>query len=165
MRWERTCRVCKQTLPLFPQYFPVHRYEHGLPQYRNECRTCFNKTQKQYTDDCYHKNLPSIFHRFMVGVKARVIKKNMEIDITEEYLMELWEKQNGLCYYSGLPMSTVRNDMNIVSVDRVDSSRGYTKDNVVLASRWANVMKNSHSAEDFIKLCRTLVNYADAKGL
>ena len=51
-------------------------------------------------------------------------------EITIEYLIELWEKQRGRCYYLNIPMNTHGEWQ--VSVERLDETRGYTKDNVVL---------------------------------
>ena len=53
-------------------------------------------------------------------------------EITIEYLIELWEKQRGRCYYLNVPMNT-RGEWQ-VSVERIDESKGYTKDNIVLAT-------------------------------
>ncbi len=51
-------------------------------------------------------------------------------EITIEYLIELWEKQRGRCYYLNIPMNTHGEWQ--VSVERLDETRGYTKNNVVL---------------------------------
>ncbi len=42
-------------------------------------------------------------------------------------------------------------------VDRVDSSRGYVKDNVVSCCKHCNLAKRDRTAEDFIKHCRKVV--------
>lgn len=79
--------------------------------------------------------------------KFRILKKNsskstkernlkgrdlQESEISVEYLIDLWEKQRGRCYYLNIPMST-QGDWK-VSLERIDNSKGYTKDNVVLAT-------------------------------
>lgn len=55
-----------------------------------------------------------------------------ESEITIEYLIELWEKQRGRCYYLNVPMNTCGEWQ--VSVERIDESKGYTKDNIVLTT-------------------------------
>ena len=55
-----------------------------------------------------------------------------ESEISVKYLIDLWEKQRGRCYYLNIPMS-YEGDWQ-VSVERIDNSKGYTKDNVVLAT-------------------------------
>lgn len=62
-------------------------------------------------------------------------------------------------------MTIDRNDNNALSIDRIDSSKGYTRDNVVLVCSSINVMKNSHSIDEFINLCRSVVEHADTTNL
>ena len=57
-------------------------------------------------------------------------KNHQQSEITTEYLIELWEKQHGRCYYLDIPLNT-EGDWK-VSIERLDESKGYTKGNVVL---------------------------------
>ena len=59
-------------------------------------------------------------------------KNHQQSEITIEYLIELWEKQRGRCYYLDIPLNTCGDWQ--VSVERLDESEGYTKDNVVLVA-------------------------------
>jgi hypothetical protein len=59
-------------------------------------------------------------------------KNHQQSEITTEYLIELWEKQRGRCYYLDIPLNTCGDWQ--VSVERLDESEGYTKDNVVLVA-------------------------------
>lgn len=52
-------------------------------------------------------------------------------DITYKDVMDLWNSQNGRCYYSGIPLNYDKNEWRI-SIDRIDTSKGYTRDNIVL---------------------------------
>jgi hypothetical protein len=60
-------------------------------------------------------------------------KNHQQSEITIEYLIELWEKQRGRCYYLDIPLNT-EGDWK-VSVERLDERKGYTKDNVVLVAQ------------------------------
>ena len=40
---------------------------------------------------------------------------------------------------------------NTISIERIDSNKGYTKDNVVLVAGIVNSMKNDLSQDEFIK--------------
>jgi hypothetical protein len=58
----------------------------------------------------------------------------LEFDIDFEFLVDLYNQQNGLCAYSNLPLqfgSYKENNWKI-SLERIDVRRGYTKDNVCL---------------------------------
>ena len=76
--------------------------------------------------------------RLKWNCSGSTIKRNFkgrdlqESEISVEYLIDLWEKQRGRCYYLNIPMST-EGDWQ-VSLERIDNSKGYTKDNVALAT-------------------------------
>jgi hypothetical protein len=76
--------------------------------------------------------------------------------VDEVQLRDLWDRQRGLCALSGQPMSTRTNDPNVGSVDRKDSRRGYTADNVQWVCAWVNYMKSSMPEGLFFQRCMTL---------
>lgn len=76
--------------------------------------------------------------------------KDLEITVTESDLANLYDRQQGYCALSGYRMThsavtgaegTFRNPYNI-SIDRIDSSRGYTLENVHLVCKAVNQMKS-----------------------
>jgi hypothetical protein len=76
-----------------------------------------------------------------------------EIDIVLDDLKEQWEIQNGLCYWLDIKMSlpdlAISRSPFAPSVDRLDSSRGYHKDNIVLCTRFANLGRGAYDRYDF----------------
>lgn len=83
------------------------------------------------------------------------------IDIDLEYLFYLWTAQNGKCALTGMQMTYKfyegRVDSNL-SIDRIDSTKGYSKDNVQLVCMAANQMKNDLSMEELTSLCSMILN-------
>jgi hypothetical protein len=69
------------------------------------------------------------------------------------YLLEIYQRQGGLCPYSGIPMTWAtgrgRVDTNI-SIDRLDVSRGYEEGNVVLCCYFINVSKREKSIDEWL---------------
>lgn len=165
MQKTRICKQCGVEHSLTETNFPRHHIHNNKICYRNYCTKCFNENHKAYNDALYHSSLNHVFNRRLGNARDRAKYKSLEFDLTIEYLHYLWEKQNGKCYYSGLQMTYERNDIHAVSIDRINSSLGYTKDNVVLACSTINVMKNSHSIDEFINLCRSVVEHADTTNL
>lgn len=85
--------------------------------------------------------------------KARLRNQEYDPEVDWEYLFELWDQQNGLCAYSGLPLSIEANHTHVVSLDRVDSSKGYVKGNLQLVSWMVNKMKQDFGEQEFLKVC------------
>lgn len=89
------------------------------------------------------------------NVKRRCHDKKLSYDLDSNFLKELWNKQNGLCFYTGLPMSLDHfgYDYNLdkISIDRVDSNLGYIKTNVVLTKWKINKIKNDLSILNFLQ--------------
>lgn len=84
-------------------------------------------------------------------------KAGMPFDLTLEGLLALLSDQKGRCHYTGLELSPFPSDPNTVSIDRVDSARGYTLDNVVLCLWDVNRMKQDMPIDRLLELCRLLV--------
>lgn len=98
----------------------------------------------------------------MRAAQRRANAVGMVFDIDEEFLRELFDKQDGKCYYSGIPFqmdADTKARRYGLSIDRVDSSKGYTKDNVVLATSIINSMKNDLSVTEFMTVVQRLVDY------
>jgi len=86
--------------------------------------------------------------------------RNIPFDISIEYLWELFLFQNRKCAYTGSPLKfgKSRNDADkTASLDRIDSSKGYIKGNVVWCHKRVNVLKMNLSLSDFYNFCK-LVN-------
>lgn len=81
-----------------------------------------------------------------------------------DFIKSLFEKQNGKCYWFGIDMipSGVQHHPLKPSLDRIDNTRGYLRDNVVLTCQFANLGRGRLSAEvfkDFVTYLReTIVN-------
>ena len=69
----------------------------------------------------------------------------LNFDIDNDYVVDLWEKQQGKCAITDLPMVHKFNQLNSVSIDRIDSSKGHVRGNIQLICQAVNLMKNSRS--------------------
>lgn len=90
--------------------------------------------------------------------------KKLNIDITREFLQELLEKQNYICALTGVRLvSSTKSKENTVSVDRIDSSRGYTKNNVQIVHKLANLIKRDIDELEFYKICKNIANHLEKR--
>jgi len=109
-----------------------------------------------------------IIHDYWYHYKINAIDRNIEFDVTKDYLEKVFLKQNGKCALSGinitLPKTATENRkyLHTSSLDRIDSSKGYIEGNVQWVHKRLNSMKNSDSLEEFLNWCRIFVNYQDS---
>jgi len=84
---------------------------------------------------------------------SKVRKKTWDADLTVEYFKSL----PFVCHYTGDDLTMSSHELNKVSIDRIDSKLGYTRDNVVLCRKDINIMKNRYSVEHFKKMCQKVI--------
>ena len=68
-------------------------------------------------------------------------KRNYGFDLTKEEFNGFWQKP---CHYCGGAIETI-------GLDRVDSTMGYSIDNVVPCCSVCNRMKTDHTVEEFLE--------------
>ena len=100
--------------------------------------------------------LEKMLELLVKNTQERAIKKSRVCDITYEDLVNLWDNQKGLCALTGYTMSYTIGDMRKVSIDRVDSDKGYTKDNIQLVCRLTNKAKSNMPNDEFIAMCQAV---------
>jgi hypothetical protein len=67
--------------------------------------------------------------------------------------------QKGVCSLSGIKMETFSNSPFRISIDRINSSLPYIKENVQFVCSMVNVMKNKFTEDVFIKMCSEISSY------
>ena len=71
----------------------------------------------------------------------------------------MWKKQHGMCAYSFIQMRLEPNTPYSVSVERINSSIGYTKENTVLVCNGVNRMKTDLDPELFFEFCSAIAHH------
>ena len=95
----------------------------------------------------------SVWHQFVKGATVR----NLPFELTIQWGWELYEKQQGKCALSGVPIGFgTERRRNTASLDRIDSTRGYTTDNVQWVHKDINIMKRDLPNDTFITLCKSV---------
>ena len=119
---------------------------------------------KKYSNN--RKDEYSSFRTLLKSCRTRTNKSGQlkgDFNLDLPYLKELWEKQNGKCAITkvDLKLESSYNKNYQASLDRIDSSKGYVKDNVRYISVSANWLKNNLDdthVNEFIQICRMVVN-------
>ena len=83
----------------------------------------------------------------------------LEVAVTEEYLQELYEKQGGRDFYTGLEIPKLED----ISVDRINNELGYIEGNLVLTTKEINMFRRDRSVDKFIELCSQVANHFNNK--
>lgn len=86
-------------------------------------------------------------------------RRPLELTLTIEEAWGLFLKQDRKCALSGVGIKlSTKSIYNTASVDRIDSSKGYTLDNVQWVHKDVNKMKNVYSQKYFIDMCKKIAN-------
>ncbi|BAY25017.1 hypothetical protein NIES2100_48160 [Calothrix sp. NIES-2100] len=110
----------------------------------------------------------SPFRYHLKVMKKSAKHRNQDCCVTLTELKLLWEQQNGTCPYTGwnlilLPCTTDYENtlltINRASVDRIDSTQGYTLDNIQFVAVIANFAKNAFTEEELINFCYDVARY------
>lgn len=146
----KVCSKCSVDKP-FGDY-PIHKKTYdGFDSWCKECRRNYLHEYNQSLDAFFRKKLDTI----------RDDRRKIFSDLTIEQLVNLWNKQEGKCAISGVEMSHQRvkrqHNMTNCSVDRIDSSKEYTINNVQLVCWTVNRMKGETSLEELLKWCKQIV--------
>lgn len=112
------------------------------------------------------KGYEKISTRYYRTVKTGAKNRGLSFDITMEQMWNQYIKQNGKCALSGIllkfPTTTISFDGNL-SLDRIDSSKGYEVSNIQWIEKRLNTMKMDCSDGEFIEFCRIITEYQNKK--
>lgn len=155
---------------------------------RHECKECgklakrvwerknptavYERSKKQRLDDPAAANSASNrsrrkarvtlvgYLRDVVRIKRHTCKKEfMPFDLTTEYLVEIYNSQNGRCALTGRYLTYGNGPVqpNSLSVDRIDHTNGYVEGNVRLVTFQINAARGIWSDEALIELSRDVL--------
>jgi hypothetical protein len=77
--------------------------------------------------------------------------KTHQITVTIDYVRNLYDKQEGKCALSKVKMVHKRHDLRAISIDRINSEKGYEEDNIQLVCKFINLGKWTHSNQEVIE--------------
>lgn len=109
------------------------------------------------------KGAGEISGHFWNQVRQSAKVRNLSLDVTKEDAWDLFLKQKGICALSGVTIEIKRCNDNTASLDRIDSSKGYTLDNIQWVHKRINWMKGDTTEKEFIEWCKTIVDYKKRK--
>ena len=99
---------------------------------------------------------------FFNGIKRGAKSRKIKFNLTIKQIWNLFLKQNRTCSLSGMDLKFSfknRGNDRTVSLDRIDSSKGYTLDNVQWVHKKVNFMKLNMTDSEFVKTCNQITNF------
>ena len=104
--------------------------------------------------------------RYWCYLRRNAKKRNLELKVTQEEAWVIFLDQNKRCAYTGIKLYHLKyfkkvNGISIyktgtASIDRKDSSLGYTKNNIQWVHKDVNRMKMNFKEKYFLKLCKLI---------
>ncbi len=148
-----------------------------------KCKSCEAALQRARSQSAegrsYHQNWKEQAKakdpvKFMVQERIsnwRRISASMGIqsDLTSEYLISLWNDQNGLCYYSGEVMKPNGGEKlnrpipSSASLDKLNPHRGYVQGNVAWVTYRVNTSKGNLTEEEYYDYIESVLRVRDAR--
>jgi len=87
-------------------------------------------------------------------LNSKIMQKKYAVKIDFDYIKALWDQQNGKCYISNIQMTHISYKGRIptnVSIDQINSGKGYLQKNVGLCCEFINLSKMQMTPEDIKK--------------
>lgn len=154
----KACSNCKETLDISK----FSKYKASQDGIQSACKSCQHQRMKLYTS-----TLDGYINRLFLSVKHNTIKraKDLDVQITSQDIIDLHNKQNGKCALTNIKMTHIAyntqddqhtiNKYNI-SIDRIDSNKGYTTDNIQLVCAIINRIKSDIDDVEFLLIVNKL---------
>lgn len=119
----------------------VRAFLHSLPKISAEERDFISIEQTRFANNFAE------FSEAIRGAKRRATRKGRDCDLTQDDAKFLWDRCNGSCEVTGIQFDFTRikgqkSRPFSPSIDRLDNSKGYTRDNVRVVCTSVNVAMN-----------------------
>ena len=152
-----------------------HQKYNSRPDVKENKKPRINAYNKQYRaenqqkakDDYLKWRKTSPVHALGKSLRRALVRKMVGTPVTLKELFKIWSDQEGKCALSGVDMTWGLGAYypTSLSIDRIDSKEGYTKDNVRLLCYAVNAMKGVWGDDHVLELARAIVDKADAKAV
>ena len=150
--------ICKKCVCDYNKKWRESHPELGRKRYKKEknkillrCKLWREKNKNKLKEKRLFKYKNNLSNVLFFGAKERAKKKNLEFSLKKEDIII-----PSICPVLGIPLFYKRThgkpNPNSPSIDRINNSKGYTIDNIIIVSRRANVLKNDSSIQELKKI-------------
>lgn len=151
---KKRCSKCGEVKDL--SQFRTVRNPNGRTMLRGgQCKQCGYSDVVKYRDT--DLGIAANICRF---TKARAKKHGWAYDLNREWVSAQLNEIGWKCQVTGIPFERIGKNFfeswTSVSIDRIDSSKGYTRDNVQFVIAWVNKAKAQLPMDKFIDFCKVV---------
>jgi hypothetical protein len=155
IRWLCRCDCGKQAAVLSTHLIQGNTTSCGCQRFKR------GKDHKQWTG---YGGISGQFWSSIAAASRPGRRRPFPVEITVQEAWDLFERQDGRCALTGLPLVMPRRfkeyDGGTAALDRRDNTRGYTLDNVQWIHKDVNMMKNKFDQGYFISMCRRVAEHS-----
>jgi hypothetical protein len=90
------------------------------------------------------------------NAKHNAKARDLEFDLEEDDIIKLYKKQRGLCILTKDKLEYDKTSESSLSIDRINSCDGYTKDNIQLVIEQVNTIRSDLPVDELIDLCKSV---------
>lgn len=172
------CSITKINISEYLNFKVIGEEQNNKKRYiRVKCNSCNNEKlyEKSYFNTkpniqctyCMNDGLTNdnICITYLKKIKNNALKRGLEFDVDEKYLWNLFIKQNKKCALSGIDLVIIHSSIrlyakkNTASLDRINSKKGYIKDNVQWVHKDINKLKSNFDEDYFKFLCKKITEH------
>jgi len=170
---SKACKLCqieysKKYNKEHKEYFKQKNDEYYQKKFLNDTeynRKRYNFYKEKYLkrQDASLRTVRGRLYSIFDAARGRSRKRDTPFEISLEDVLEKYETQNGSCALTNIEFSLDRlgrkgKNPFAPSIDRIDSHKGYTKENIRLVCVIVNLALNNFGDDAFDKMCRAYIN-------
>lgn len=182
---QKRCSKCRQVKPISEFY----RRSDQPGKHKPECKICFgvrtraSRAKNPAGRKAYYAKNVEMFRRHarakyvrnrsnlrgwvntnLTTRRQQCRKAKILFTLTTDDVLAIYEHQDGKCALTGRELKwgiDSNRGPDTLSIDRIDAVGPYVRSNVRLVTHWANVARQRFTDDEFVEMCRTVVNLAD----
>jgi len=142
----RRCTICQQIKQLNSTCFPKRKLKNA-PNFRRECRECYNENKR---------NNPMFWaHKILSGARRRSLDRGWPpCTLKAQDIWDVWP-EDFKCPVLGINLvHGVESSHNSPSLERIDNNKGYVKGNILIISSRANTMKSDGTWQEIMAVAK-----------
>lgn len=128
------------------------------PEIKSKIDRTNNKLKmRESIKNAKYPDIGNLHKKHWKNILSSADRRGIIVEVNQEYCWELYKKQQGLCALSGIPITL--GEKNTGSLDRINSLKNYTPDNIQWVHKSINKMKSNLKQEQFVDFCRKVTEH------